>query len=113
MRFRQCSCWCKASCNTTRARSCTWATWSRCCTAPLKGVTGRLIHKGPNTQLVLAITMINRAVSVVRGTSVLTVVQTWAGGRDRAPARRAGPSAVIMFFGPRTGGLIADRTRTF
>ena len=31
---------------------------------PLKGVTGRLIHKGPNTQLVLAITMINRAVSV-------------------------------------------------
>ena len=31
---------------------------------PLKGVTGRLVHKGPKTKLVLAITMINRAVMV-------------------------------------------------
>jgi transcription antitermination factor NusG len=31
---------------------------------PLKGVTGRLIHKGPQTKLVLSITMINRAVAV-------------------------------------------------
>ena len=31
---------------------------------PLKGVVGRLIQKGPNTRLVLSITMINRAVSV-------------------------------------------------
>ena len=31
---------------------------------PLTGVTGRLIHKGPKTRLVLSITMINRAVSV-------------------------------------------------
>jgi transcription antitermination factor NusG len=31
---------------------------------PLKGATGRLIHKGPKTRLVLAITMINRAVAV-------------------------------------------------
>ena len=31
---------------------------------PLKGVTGRLIHKGPKAKLVLAVTMINRAVSV-------------------------------------------------
>jgi transcription antitermination factor NusG len=30
----------------------------------LKGVTGRLIRKGPRTRLVLSITMINRAVSV-------------------------------------------------
>jgi len=27
-------------------------------------VTGRLIHKGPQTKLVLSITMINRAVAV-------------------------------------------------
>lgn len=32
---------------------------------PLKGVVGRLIHKGPQTKLVLSVTMINRAVSVV------------------------------------------------
>ena len=32
---------------------------------PLKGVKGRLIHKGPKAQLVLSITMINRAVAVV------------------------------------------------
>lgn len=32
---------------------------------PLKGVVGRLVHKGPKTQLVLSITMINRAVAVV------------------------------------------------
>ncbi len=31
---------------------------------PLKGVTGRLIRKGPKTKLVLSITMINRAVAV-------------------------------------------------
>lgn len=31
---------------------------------PLKGVVGRLIKKGPQTRLVLSITMINRAVSV-------------------------------------------------
>jgi transcription antitermination factor NusG len=31
---------------------------------PLKGMTGRLIRKGPKTRLVLSITMINRAVSV-------------------------------------------------
>lgn len=31
---------------------------------PLKGVSGRLIHKGPKTKLVLAVTMINRAVQV-------------------------------------------------
>jgi transcription antitermination factor NusG len=31
---------------------------------PLKGVSGRLIRKGPNARLVLAITMINRAVAV-------------------------------------------------
>jgi len=31
---------------------------------PLKGATGRLIHKGPKARLVLAITMINRAVAV-------------------------------------------------
>jgi len=31
---------------------------------PLKGVTGRLIHKGPKTMLLVAITMINRAVEV-------------------------------------------------
>jgi transcription antitermination factor NusG len=31
---------------------------------PLKGVTGRLVHKGPKTKLVLAVTMINRAVAV-------------------------------------------------
>jgi transcription antitermination factor NusG len=31
---------------------------------PLKGVSGRLIRKGPHAKLVLAITMINRAVSV-------------------------------------------------
>jgi transcription antitermination factor NusG len=31
---------------------------------PLKGVTGRLIHKGPQARLVLSITMINRAVAV-------------------------------------------------
>ncbi len=30
----------------------------------LKGVTGRLVRKGPKTRLVLSITMINRAVSV-------------------------------------------------
>lgn len=32
---------------------------------PLRGVVGRLIRKGPQTRLVLSITMINRAVSVV------------------------------------------------
>jgi len=32
---------------------------------PLKGVVGRLVQKGPQTRLVLSITMINRAVSVV------------------------------------------------
>jgi len=32
---------------------------------PLTGVVGRLVQKGPKTKLVLAITMINRAVSVV------------------------------------------------
>jgi transcription antitermination factor NusG len=32
---------------------------------PLAGVVGRLVRKGPHTQLVLSITMINRAVSVV------------------------------------------------
>jgi transcription antitermination factor NusG len=32
---------------------------------PLKGVVGRLIRKGPQTKLLLSITMINRAVSVV------------------------------------------------
>lgn len=32
---------------------------------PLKGVVGRLVHKGPKTKLVLSITMINRAVAVV------------------------------------------------
>jgi len=31
---------------------------------PLKGVTGRLIRKGPRAKLILAITMINRGVSV-------------------------------------------------
>ena len=31
---------------------------------PLKGVSGRLIHKGPKTKLVLSVTMINRAVAV-------------------------------------------------
>ena len=31
---------------------------------PLKGVTGRLIRKGPKTMLLVAITMINRAVQV-------------------------------------------------
>ena len=31
---------------------------------PLKGVVGRLIHKGPHTKLVLSITMINRALAV-------------------------------------------------
>ena len=31
---------------------------------PLTGVVGRLVRKGPNTQLVLSITMINRAVAV-------------------------------------------------
>jgi transcription antitermination factor NusG len=31
---------------------------------PLKGVSGRLIRKGPHAKLVLAITMINRAVSI-------------------------------------------------
>jgi transcription antitermination factor NusG len=31
---------------------------------PLKGVTGRLVHKGPKAKLVLAVTMINRAVAV-------------------------------------------------
>jgi transcription termination/antitermination protein NusG len=31
---------------------------------PLKGVTGRLVHKGPKTKLVLSVTMINRAVAV-------------------------------------------------
>jgi transcription antitermination factor NusG len=31
---------------------------------PLKGVTGRLVHKGPKARLVLAVTMINRAVAV-------------------------------------------------
>ena len=31
---------------------------------PLKGVTGRLVRKGPRTKLVLSITMINRAVCV-------------------------------------------------
>jgi transcription antitermination factor NusG len=31
---------------------------------PLEGVSGRLIRKGPNARLVLAITMINRAVAV-------------------------------------------------
>jgi transcription antitermination factor NusG len=31
---------------------------------PLTGVTGRLIHKGPKTRLLLAITMINRALEV-------------------------------------------------
>ena len=31
---------------------------------PLKGAIGRLIHKGPRARLVLAITMINRAVAV-------------------------------------------------
>jgi transcription antitermination factor NusG len=31
---------------------------------PLKGVVGRLIHKGPQAKLVLSITMINRAVAV-------------------------------------------------
>lgn len=32
---------------------------------PLKGVVGRLVRKGPQTKLVLSITMINRAVAVV------------------------------------------------
>jgi transcription antitermination factor NusG len=31
---------------------------------PLKGVTGRLVHKGPKAKLVLSVTMINRAVAV-------------------------------------------------
>jgi len=31
---------------------------------PLKGVVGRLIHKGPQTKLVLSVTMINRAVAI-------------------------------------------------
>jgi len=31
---------------------------------PLKGVSGRLIRKGPKTKLVLSVTMINRAVAV-------------------------------------------------
>jgi len=31
---------------------------------PLKGVNGRLVHKGPKTKLVLSVTMINRAVAV-------------------------------------------------
>ncbi len=32
---------------------------------PLKGVVGRLVRKGPQTKLVLSITMINRAVAIV------------------------------------------------
>ena len=31
---------------------------------PLKGVSGRLVRKGPKTKLVLSVTMINRAVAV-------------------------------------------------
>ena len=31
---------------------------------PLKGVIGRLVHKGPKAKLVLSVTMINRAVAV-------------------------------------------------
>jgi transcription antitermination factor NusG len=31
---------------------------------PLKGVSGRLVHKGPKAKLVLSVTMINRAVAV-------------------------------------------------
>jgi transcription antitermination factor NusG len=31
---------------------------------PLRGVTGRLVRKGPQTTLMLSITMINRAVAV-------------------------------------------------
>ena len=31
---------------------------------PLKGVSGRLIRKGPQARLVLSITMINRAVAI-------------------------------------------------